>query len=126
MVVEAGSVTFGTTGAHTISLGTITGVPKGVLFFTGSKFGVNETATGRQGSGFSDSNYEWATAMLENASGKFTRNYPGTEAFAVLDGTSGNPVVLGSVTSFGTAQINVNLTNADSNYQIGLLVWADS
>lgn len=118
MIVEPFSVSFGSTGSQGISLNNITNVD-GVIFMTGGKYGVNETANSRQGFGASDDGgYQFASGLLKNSSGNFTRNYPGIQSFAVLDGASGNPAVLGNVTGFSSGQIDVDIDNADSNFQI--------
>lgn len=122
---EAGSISFGATGNTTFSLNTISGTPKGIIFFTGGKFGVNETTNARLGHGMADNgNYEWAATELVNSSGDFSRMYSGTDCFVVLDGAAGNPIVRGDFVSFGAGTVTVHLTNANSNYQIGFVVFA--
>lgn len=128
-MTELGSISFGATGATTISLNNITGTPKGIQFLTGGKFGTNETANARQGFGAATNDgaggvdYQFASAELVNNNGKFTRNYPGTDAFVILDGSSGNPAVRGDVTGFSAGTVSVNITNADSTFQIFFIVW---
>lgn len=123
-MVETGSTAFGSTGSGNISLNNITGTPKWIQFFTGGKAGTNETTNARQGAGAAVNDgaggvdYQWATASLTNSSGKFSRNYPGTQSFVVLDGASGNEVVKGHVTGFQAGQINVSLDAASSLYDI--------
>lgn len=126
LVIEAGSFSTAGTGATALSLSKITGVPKGIIFFSGGKFGVNETTNARLGHGFSDDTYQWAATMLRNSSNYFSRMYPGSDSFVVLDGASGNPAVRGDVTSFAAGQVNLNITNHDSSFQVGCLVFAES
>ena len=118
-MIEVGSITFTSTGNQSIYLNNITGTPTWVIFFTGGKYGVNETTNARGGFGASDiGNYQFASANLKNGSGSFTRTYPGTDSFVLLDGASGNPAVRGDVTGAAPGQIDVNLTNVDANFQV--------
>jgi|ERR1044072_314226 hypothetical protein len=118
MAQETGSFAYSSTGNKTLLLTDPSLTPTWIQFFTGGKFGVNETTNHRTGYGHADANYQWAIAGLNNASGKFSRDYGGTDAFVILDGTSGNPVVRGDVVSFGTGQVNIHLTNANSAYNV--------
>lgn len=123
-MVETGSTAFGSTGSDNISLNNITGTPQWIQFFTGGKAGTNETNNARQGAGAATNDgsdgvdYQWATASLVNNNGRFSRNYPGSQSFVVLDGSSGNEVVKGHVTSFQAGQINVSLDVASSLYDV--------
>lgn len=122
-MVETGSAAFGSTGATSILLNNITGVPQWIQCYTGGKVGTNETTNARNGAGAAVNDgsngvdYQWATASLVNANGKYSRNYPGTYAFVVLDST-GAEVVKGKVTGFAAGQINVQLDAASSLYDI--------
>lgn len=119
-MIEVGSVTFGDTGEQTILLnGSFT--PNWVIFVTGGLFGANESVNARGGIGIATLDYEWAMAHLVNSSTKSSRNYPGEQAFAVLDGSGGAPTVLGSVTGFDEGEIDVDITDANDEFQIGLI-----
>lgn len=83
---------------------------------------MNETTNSRHGSGGATPDYQWATAELTNSSGYFTRDYLNDACFAVLDGASGNPVVKGSITSWGST-ITFNITNASSLYPVFMTVF---
>lgn len=112
-----GSVTFGSTGDTTISLPF---TPTTVVAVTGGLYNTNETSNARQGDGAADANYQYATATLVNSSGYFTRTYNGSQLFAILDGTSGNELVLGKLKSFGTNSATFTITNASTLAQVFL------
>lgn len=119
MSILSGPITFGTTGTVNVGIGF---TPSGVMFSTGGKYSVNETTNSRHGAGFATPDYQWATAELTNTSGYFTRNYLNTACFAVLDGSSGNPVVKGSITAWGST-ITFNITDASSNFPVFMTVF---
>lgn len=120
MAPISGPITFSSTGSTTVPLPF---TPSALSFYTGSKFGVNETTNARSGAGFATADYQWATAQLTNASGKFTRNYLNDACFAILDGVSGNPIVKGSLVSINTNSVTFNIANASSLFQVFMTVW---
>lgn len=128
-MIEIGSQSFGSTGAQSISMNIISGVPDGILFFGGGKSNVNETANARNSMGVAMNDgsggvaYQMAFASLVNNSGKFSREYAGTDAFVALDGASGNEATQGDVTGFVSGAVNVNLTVANSNFRFGYVAW---
>lgn len=115
----SGPITFSSTGDVTVVLPY---APSYITFSTGGKQGVNEVTNARQGAGFASPNYQWAHASLTNDSGYFSRIYPGTQAFAVLDGTTGAPLVLGKVKTFA-ANCVFTITNASSLVPVFMTVY---
>lgn len=115
----SGPITFSSTGDVTVPLPY---TPSYIVFTTGGKQGVNEVTSARQGQGFASPDYQWATASLTNASGYFSRIYPGTQSFAVLDGSTGAPLVLGKVKTFA-ANCVFTIMNASSLVPIFMTVY---
>lgn len=114
----SGPITFPSTGDITVPL---PATPTRIEFTTGGKWSVNETTNSRSGQGHANPSYQWATANLSNASGYFSRIYPNTQAFAILDGASGNPVVLGKVKTW-SSNLVFTITNANSNWPVFMTV----
>lgn len=118
MQAELIATTLSATGAQAIALNVITGTPDMVIFFTGGRFGLNETSNARLGIGGADANYQFALTELINSGGYFSRNYPGTKALCILDTTTPAEAVKGSVTGFSPGQVDINVDNASSNFQV--------
>lgn len=127
LAFEGLAVSFGSTGAQTIFLNNSSLTPKAIIWFTGGKYNTNENTNARGGVGMTDvvNGYQASTAHLKNSTGPFVRNYPSTESFAILDGSSGNPNVRGHVTGVAAGEIDVTIDNADINFQVFGLVIGD-
>ena len=115
----AGQITFSSTGDITVPLPY---VPSYIEFITGGKAGINEVTNARSGQGFASPSNQFAVAELTNASGYFTRVYPNTYGFAILDGPVGDPIVLGKVKTWA-ANCVFTLTYASSQFPIYMKVY---
>ena len=115
----AGPITFSSTGDITVPLPY---VPSYIEFSTGGKAGINEVTNARSGEGYASPSYQYAMGELTNASGYFTRTYPGTDAFVILDGPTGAPIVKGKVKTWATNCV-FTLTDASSQFQVYMKVY---
>lgn len=115
----SGPITFAATGDIVVPLPF---KPSRIEFHSGGKAGTNEVTSARSSVGHADPVYQWAAASLSNTAGDFSRTYLGTHCFAVLDGPSGNPVVLGKVKTW-SANLVLTLTKANSAWPIFMTVF---
>lgn len=115
----SGPITFSSTGDITVPLPF---VPSYIEFSTAGKQGINEVTSARSGQGFASPAYQWAVASLSNSSGNFSRAYPGTDAFAILDGGVGAPIVKGKVKTWA-ANLVFTITDASSQFQVYMKVY---
>lgn len=87
---------------------------------------INSTTESRRSSGWADVNSMWATAILVNQHGNFTRNY--TNKCLVVLSTPGGSIdeeVLGTLVEFPTNACKVNFSDTVNNYQFLAEFWDD-